>query len=122
MLAWGICMAVAFTVFVFRRSIASWFTQDVEVQAMLISTIPVLSLTFFPDSAQGILSATVRALGQQGKAAGFALFTFYVVGGPVGVILAFWAGLDITGLWLGTMSAVILQSIVFLRIIVKTDW
>jgi multidrug resistance protein, MATE family len=87
-----------------------------------LKVLPILSLLYIPSSAQGILSATVRALGQQHKAAIYSLLAFYLVGIPLGLLFAFPFGLEVNGMWLGFMAAVCIQCVVFVRIIVKTDW
>ena len=57
------CMFCALGLYLFRGSIATLFTQDPYVIDILVSTIPIVALSFCFDAIQGILQGTVRALG-----------------------------------------------------------
>lgn len=50
------------------------------------------------------------------------LWCFYVVGTPVAVGLAFYAGLDFRGLWLGLLAAQGSCAATMLLVISPTDW
>ncbi|XP_043687906.1 protein DETOXIFICATION 20-like isoform X5 [Telopea speciosissima] len=47
---------------------------------------------------------------------------YYIVGIPIGVLLAYVAKLDVRGIWIGMMCGVALQTLVLLWITWKTDW
>jgi Na+-driven multidrug efflux pump len=48
-------MLVTLSLFVFRKQVACLFTTDEEVIVLLESALPFLSLSYFPDAAQGLL-------------------------------------------------------------------
>jgi len=64
MISYSLCMLVSLAVFVFKSQIASLFTRDEDVKALLNIAIPLVCLDYFGDCAQGILSGTVKALGK----------------------------------------------------------
>ena len=47
-----------------REQVASIFTQEQEVLALLVKCIPILALKFIPDSYQALGNGVIRALGK----------------------------------------------------------
>jgi MATE family multidrug resistance protein len=121
-LSFGFCAFASICLYLFRSSIATLFTKDEKVIEILIATLPILSISFIPDSVQGLLQGTIRALGIQRKVFAFVLFAFYAIGFPVGLFLGFKMDLKVTGLWMGTITALIFQIAFLIRAILKTDW
>ena len=87
-----------------------------------MSVIPILSLKYFIEAAQGTLSGTVRGLGLQGEAAKYILPAYYLIGFPLGLFFAFGLGLEVRGLWLAATISVSIQCCVFLRVIMRANW
>lgn len=105
-----------------REDVASLFVQDEATQRILVATIPYMCLCTITDSAQGLLSGTIRALGIQGKAAVFVLLSYYLLALPLSFYLTFTLNLSISGIWLGTFIGTTVQSLGFIYLITKADW
>lgn len=118
----SICLLISVFVFVFRNTIAHIFTTDEEVQSILLFILVINAILFVPDSAAGILSGTVRALGHQGKAVKFLLISYWCIGFPVALLCAFKFNMKSPGLWIGCTTSVTFQAMSFLRVILQADW
>ncbi|GMN61387.1 hypothetical protein TIFTF001_030475 [Ficus carica] len=111
---WILCL-------VFGRKISYLFTDDEEVADAASNTktlkgclVGLLELEFFSCVAVGA--------GLQGTVAVVNICCYYVIGIPLGCVLAYVAHLEVKGLWIGMLCGVLAQSIVLLYITWKTDW
>ncbi|KAL2934178.1 Protein DETOXIFICATION 16 [Bienertia sinuspersici] len=98
------------------------YSSEIEVVQYLAAMMPLLALTNFVDGLTCVLSGTARGCGWQKLGAYINLGSFYLVGLPVAIILAFFMHIGGKGLWLGILSAITLQAISFFVITVKTNW
>ncbi|KAH9771033.1 protein DETOXIFICATION 25 [Citrus sinensis] len=69
----------------------------------------------------GFLGVAVGA-GMQSTVAFVNLGSYYFVGVPTGVLLAYVANLGVTGLWIGLLGGIVIQTIILSFIIWRTDW
>ncbi|KAH9706524.1 protein DETOXIFICATION 25 [Citrus sinensis] len=60
--------------------------------------------------------------GMQSTVAFVNLGSYYFVGVPTGVLLAYVANLGVTGLWIGLLGGIVIQTIILSFIIWRTDW
>ncbi|THG03396.1 hypothetical protein TEA_011033 [Camellia sinensis var. sinensis] len=72
-------------------------------------------------SIKVILWVAVGA-GLQSIVAGINLCCFYVIGIPIGVLLAYVADLEVKGLWIGMTAGVVMQVIALSFMVWRTDW
>ncbi|KAJ6762062.1 MULTIDRUG RESISTANCE PROTEIN [Salix koriyanagi] len=99
------------------------FTQDVLVKGLVAAVLPIIGLCELGNCPQttgcGILRATARpAIGAR-----INLGSFYFVGTPVAVGLAFGLNIGFPGLWFGLLSAQIACALSILYVVmVRTDW
>ncbi|GKU90836.1 hypothetical protein SLEP1_g4781 [Rubroshorea leprosula] len=113
---------VAWTV-TFRERWPGLFTTDDLVKPLVATVLPIIGLCELGNCPQttgcGILRGTARPV----IGARINLGSFYFVGTPVAVGLAFWLGVGFPGLWFGLLSAQVacLVSILYV-ILVCTDW
>ncbi|KAJ6348882.1 hypothetical protein OIU77_006463 [Salix suchowensis] len=113
---------VTWTVFL-RERWAGLFTQDVLVKGLVAAVLPIIGLCELGNCPQttgcGILRATARpAIGAR-----INLGSFYFVGTPVAVGLAFGLNIGFPGLWFGLLSAQIACALSILYVVmVRTDW
>lgn len=96
-----------FSVVFFNRGFfASVFTTD---ETVLLEGKKILTLVAVNQLCDGInvLGAGVlRGQGRQKLGSCFNLVAYYAIALPLGYLLAFWAGLELRGLWLGLLSGV----------------
>ncbi|PON66294.1 Multi antimicrobial extrusion protein [Parasponia andersonii] len=60
--------------------------------------------------------------GLQGTVAIVNILCYYIIGIPLGVVLAYVAHLQVKGLWIGMLCGVVAQTISLIFITYKTDW
>ncbi|KAH9771034.1 protein DETOXIFICATION 25 [Citrus sinensis] len=71
-----------------------------------------------PDTWKGVAVGA----GMQSTVAFVNLGSYYFVGVPTGVLLAYVANLGVTGLWIGLLGGIVIQTIILSFIIWRTDW
>ena len=74
---------------------ASLFSDSSDIIAEFGSMMPLLVISITVDSVQGVLSGVARGCGWQHLAAYVNLATFYFIGVPIAVLLAFKFKLDV---------------------------
>ncbi|XP_057518884.1 protein DETOXIFICATION 16-like isoform X2 [Amaranthus tricolor] len=98
------------------------YSNEMEVVRYLAAMMPLLSLTNLLDGLACVLSGTARGCGWQKIGAYINLGSFYLVGLPAAILLAFFMHIGGKGLWLGIICALILQVLALFAITVKTNW
>lgn len=121
-IAWVACIIESYIVYFNREGIARLYTNDKEVQAILISTMPLVCLEYVIDGGACILSGPVKALGIQAEAAKMVLASYYIIGLPLGLLCAFKFDMDIVGIWIGNTCGVAFQALTFIYITHQADW
>ncbi|KNA08349.1 hypothetical protein SOVF_163430 [Spinacia oleracea] len=89
---------------------AGFFSGSSTIIETYASMTPLVCLSIFFDSIQGILSGVCRGCGWQQFAMYINLGTFYLIGMPIACLLAFQFHLDVKGLWMGLICGLMAQS------------
>lgn len=102
---------------------ANLFTNDHLVTTLVASVMPLIGICELGNCPQttgcGILRGTARPV----VGARVNLLSFYLVGTPVAVVLAFWLKVGFSGLWFGLLSAQVACAVcVLYAVLVCTDW
>ncbi|OAY48245.1 protein DETOXIFICATION 49 [Manihot esculenta] len=113
--------ALSFTVTV-RKIWASMFTQDKEIIALTSLVLPIIGLCELGNCPQTTGCGVLRGTARPKVGANINLGCFYLVGMPVAVWLAFFAGFDFEGLWLGLLTAQGSCVVTMLVVLGCTDW
>ncbi|XP_044511748.1 protein DETOXIFICATION 54-like [Mangifera indica] len=108
---------------ILRDRWAGLFTKDDLVKALVASVLPIIGLCELGNCPQttgcGILRGTARPV----IGAHVNLGSFYFVGTPVAVGLAFGLNIGFSGLWFGLLSAQVACAVSILYVILlRTDW
>ncbi|KAK8945639.1 MATE efflux family protein 5 [Platanthera guangdongensis] len=123
-LACGALLGV--TAFLFSFSVRNiWariFTADADIISLTASVLPILGLCELGNCPQTTGCGVLRGSARPRVAANINLGSFYGVGMPVSVLLAFFAGLDFRGLWIGLLFAQATCLVLMLTVIYRTDW
>lgn len=114
-ICWFLCL-------IFGRQISYFFTTSEEIAEEVSKLSVLLSFSLLLNSVQPVLSGVAVGAGLQSMVAYVNLGSYYLVGVPVGVVLAYVANLGVTGLWIGLLGGVAIQTIVLSFIIWRTDW
>ena len=102
--------------------IASAFTDDEEVYRITSNVILFMACYFSFDGLQGYLQGPIRALGLQRIASFFAIGCCYGIGIPMACFFALKLDMGVMGLQMGIALALFAQLIVYLVILIKSDW
>ncbi|KAJ4706091.1 Protein DETOXIFICATION [Melia azedarach] len=113
--------ALVFAVSV-RKIWASMFTQDKEIIALTSLVLPIIGLCEIGNCPQTTGCGVLRGTARPKVGANINLGCFYLVGFPVAVWLAFYAGFDFEGLWLGLLVAQGSCVVTMLLVLARTDW
>ncbi|KAB5589989.1 MATE efflux family protein [Ceratobasidium theobromae] len=106
----------------FRTSWGRLFNNDETVVELVSSVLPLVALFQIVDGATAVTDGVLRARGMLGFGAIVNICSYYVVGLPMGIILAFWANLGLKGLWTGLASALFCAATISIYVVYKTDW
>ncbi|MCC6901566.1 MAG: MATE family efflux transporter [Polyangiaceae bacterium] len=85
----------------FPAALSSWVSNDPELIAAASPLVRTAGFVLVADSVQVVLVGAARGAGETRFALGACLAGHYLVGLPLGVLLALRAGLGAVGLWLG---------------------
>ncbi|KAK8503922.1 hypothetical protein V6N13_021699 [Hibiscus sabdariffa] len=113
--------ALLFAVMV-RKVWANMFTDDKEIIALTSLVLPVIGLCELGNCPQTTGCGVLRGTARPKVGANINLGCFYLVGMPVAVWLAFFAGFDFKGLWLGLLAAQGSCMLTMMVVLLRTDW
>ncbi|KAI9080821.1 hypothetical protein K1719_037223 [Acacia pycnantha] len=113
--------ALAFSVMV-RNVWASMFTRDKEIITLTSMVLPIIGLCELGNCPQTTGCGVLRGTARPKVGANINLGCFYLVGMPVAIALAFYAGFDFEGLWLGLLAAQGSCAVTMLVVLSRTDW
>ncbi|CAI0463391.1 unnamed protein product [Linum tenue] len=113
--------ALSFAITV-RKIWATMFTDDEEIVALTAMVLPIIGLCELGNCPQTTGCGVLRGTARPRIGANINLGCFYLVGTPVAVWLAFWAGFDFQGLWLGLLAAQGSCALTMLVVLGRTDW
>ncbi|KAI4386617.1 hypothetical protein MLD38_004535 [Melastoma candidum] len=112
---WILCLA-------FGRKLAYVFTSDEEVIEEVSNLVVLLAFTILLNSIQPSQSGVAVGSGRQAKVAWVNIISYYVIGIPSGVLLAYVAHLGVMGIWIGMLIGRVMQTIWLGFMIWRTDW
>lgn len=116
---WGMgiaCMLVSASSFIFFNDrLAGLFIDDPAVRQIAASLLVVAGAFQFCDSMQIIASGALRGLDDVKVPAWLALGAYWVVSIPVGWLLAYPAGLGVTGMWWGITLGLTITALLLAR-------
>ncbi|KAE8673783.1 MATE efflux family protein [Hibiscus syriacus] len=120
----SVCIGVTFFVIclVFWPQIAHWFTTSEQVVQVASSLSIFLAISMLFNSIQIVLGGIAVGAGFQSVVAMVNLGCYYGVGVPVGAVLGYVLNLEVMGLWIGLLSGVVLQTMILVFIIWRTNW
>uniref|UniRef100_A0A803MIJ4 Multidrug and toxic compound extrusion protein n=2 Tax=Chenopodium quinoa TaxID=63459 RepID=A0A803MIJ4_CHEQI len=98
------------------------YSNEEEVVKYVAVMMPILAISNLLDGIQSVLSGIVRGCGRQKIGALINLGSYYIVGIPFAVLLAFVLHVGGKGLWLGIICALIVQVTSLFILTIKTNW
>ncbi|KAL5216371.1 hypothetical protein ABZP36_007772 [Zizania latifolia] len=122
MLGFGFGTIASAFAYLVRNVWASMFTADPAIVALTASVLPILGLCELGNCPQTTGCGVLRGSARPKDAASINLRSFYFVGTPVALLLAFWLHYDFKGLWFGLLAAQATCMVRMLLVIAQTDW
>ncbi|KAF3948309.1 hypothetical protein CMV_025678 [Castanea mollissima] len=98
------------------------YSDEIQVVEYVAAMMPILAISNFLDGLQCVLSGNARGCGWQKIGAFINLGSYYIVGVPAAILLAFVFHLEGKGLWLGIICALVVQVSSLLTISIRTNW
>jgi MATE family multidrug resistance protein len=105
-----------------RFELGSIFSNAPDVIDLTARLAPICALFSIWDGLQGVLGGVFRGLGRQAMIAKMNLFSFWVVGVPLGWALCFKAGMGVFGLWWALAIGLGVLSLIYVRVWCGVDW
>ncbi|KAF8699910.1 Multidrug oligosaccharidyl-lipid polysaccharide flippase, partial [Rhizoctonia solani] len=122
----GMSLIIALTLstifMTFRTNWGYLFNNDENVASLVASVLPLVALFQVVDGATAVSDGVLRARGMLGLGAIINICSYYIIGLPVGVALAFWADLGLKGLWAGLAIALFCAAAISIFVVYKTNW
>lgn len=98
------------------------FTSDSEVLELTMVVLPIIGVCEVANCPQTTSCGILRGSARPGVGAAINLCSFYLVGAPVAMLLAFVWELGMVGLCYGLLAAQIACVVSILGVVYKTDW
>lgn len=105
-----------------RKSWGNVFTQDTKVLEVTMAALPIIGLCEIANCPQTTCCGVLRGSARPSVGAGINFYSFYLVGAPVAIALAFVWKLEFLGLCYGLLAAQVSCVLAILTVIYKTDW
>ncbi|ERN20668.1 hypothetical protein AMTR_s00070p00181900 [Amborella trichopoda] len=105
-----------------RHEWAQVFTRDEGVAAMAAAVLPLMGLCELGNCPQTTGCGVLRGSARPSIGARINLGSFYFLGTPVALGLAFWLKVGFGGLWYGLLSAQVSCAVSILYVVFRTDW
>ncbi|KAI4386615.1 hypothetical protein MLD38_004533 [Melastoma candidum] len=118
----GVGVVFAVLCLCFGRQISCIFTSEEAVVEMVSSLSVLLCLTILVYSAQPVYCGVAIGCGRQTTAAWVNFVSFYIIGIPVGVGLAYVALWEVKGMWIGLLVGLATQTVILAILVWKTNW
>nr|APR63951.1 hypothetical protein [Populus tomentosa] len=112
---WVLCM-------VFSREISYLFTSSEEIAESVSRLHVLLAFSVLLNSIYPVLTGVAVGAGVQSMVAFVNLGSYYVIGLPVGILLGYVAHLQVTGLWVGLLGGVGVQTLLLSYLTWRIDW
>jgi len=117
---------VAIFVYFARQSLPSFFTEDMVVAKLVGDLLLVAQVFCIFDGHQAALTGIINGVGKQAVAAPLIFASYWLIGIPIGVVLAFGffgvQPLGIFGLWYGMIVGVVLHALSFGVVVMLFNW
>ncbi|KAL0348651.1 UNVERIFIED_CONTAM: protein DETOXIFICATION 55 [Sesamum angustifolium] len=129
-LATAVVIALAFSTSIFgfllttlgRGAWGRVFTNDNEVLELTMAVLPIIGLCELANCPQTTCCGVLRGSARPSTGAGINFCSFYLMGTPVAVALAFCWELGFLGLCYGLLAAQVACLLSILKVIHETDW
>ncbi len=113
---------LAALLYLFRFEIGFALTKDARIVRHVGELMPIVCVLEVFDLFQGVLGGVLVGLGRQKVGSYAKVCAYWLLGGPLGVMLCFKAGWGIAGIVLGLAVGSFTVAAFLLVLILRTDW
>lgn len=113
-LAVCVMIGLAVTFLTIPSTLLGLFTRDSRIIAAGVSLLAIVAVFQICDGLQAVTTGALRGLGDTRTPAICNLVAHWLVGLPIGVYLAFSAGMEVRGIWVGLSTGLIVAGSVLL--------
>ncbi|KAK6922274.1 Multi antimicrobial extrusion protein, partial [Dillenia turbinata] len=107
---------------IFRGEYPALFSNNTDVRQLVYDLTPLLAICMIVDNVQPVLSGVAIGAGWQAYVAYVNIVCYYVFGVPLGLTLGYLADWGVRGIWVGMVLGTVVQTIVLLWMIYRTNW
>lgn len=119
----GAISLFSFTViFTNNGLLASIFTSDTEVLTEGKRIIRLVAVNQISDGVNVLGAGVLRGQGRQNIGSYLNLLSYYAIALPLGYVLAFYCGMELTGLWVGLICGVMFLAVCETVCIIWSNW
>lgn len=111
-----------FLMLTMRHSWGRLFTTDKAILSLTAAAMPVVGLCELGNCPQTTICGVLRGSTRPSLGANINLVSFYGVGLPIAVFLAFPMDLGLLGLWFGLLAAQVVCAAIMVLVLMRTDW
>ena len=109
----AVFMLIAALMFVLvPRQLIGWFTNDAKVLSVGTSLLLLAAIFQLFDGIQGVITGTLRGIGDTRTPMLVNLVAHWVIGLPTGYLLCFAIGWGVYGLWVGLSLGLIVTGVI----------
>ncbi|XP_059647264.1 protein DETOXIFICATION 24-like [Cornus florida] len=120
----SLCIGSLFAVLglIFGHRMSYLFTSNEEVAESVSRLSVLLAFSILLNSLQPVFSGVAVGAGWQSVIAFVNIGCYYIIGIPLGLLLGYFAHLQVKGIWTGMICGVTMQTLVLSYIIWRTNW
>lgn len=112
----------AITLAVFKGFIAGLFSNDPNVIKIASKVLIIGAIYQVADSVSCVCGGILRGQGRQYIGGWLNIISYYVLALPIAFLCGFYFELELFGLWLGMIAALLFSALFGTIVVVKTDW
>ncbi|KAG2246943.1 hypothetical protein Bca52824_086571 [Brassica carinata] len=113
---------LAIIVWLCRDVLSYAFTEGEKVSAAVSDLCPFLAVTLILNGIQPVLSGVAVGCGWQTFVAKVNVGCYYIIGIPIGTVFGFYFEYDAKGVWTGMIGGTLIQTVILVWVILRTDW
>ncbi|XP_008154458.2 multidrug and toxin extrusion protein 2 [Eptesicus fuscus] len=118
----GTSLVIGALLSLLKNDLGSVFTHDEEVIALVDKVMPVYIVFHLFEAICCVYGGVLRGTGRQAFGAVVNAIAYYVVGLPLGIVLAFVVRMRTMGLWLGMLACGVLAAAALAAYTARMDW
>ncbi|CAD8093391.1 unnamed protein product [Paramecium primaurelia] len=108
---------------IFKEEWSHLYSSDVQIQQIMLETLPYFLIgSVCLDGIQGALSGALKGVNKSTIVSNQTMISYYIIGVPVVLILAYVLNLQLIGIWLGFGLCNLYLTIIFLYVLKNLDW